>query len=264
MLNNKLSIIIHTCDKYSDLWEGQIKLLNENWSNRNIETFLVTDLNRNIIYDNIKILSAGQGKELSQRTSFALQFIKTEYVFITLDDYFLLRPVSSEKIERLINIMDKENIDYIRLFSDPNSFKKFKKYKKLYEISLNKNYEVNLYQGIWRKSFIEKTLKEPLNAWQYEVSLTGIARETNAKCVLSKGNEYKILDVVRKGKLLHKASKYINKHNLYHGTREIIQYKEEFRIFIYNYGKKILPHYLAKLIKKILIKRGHKFYSKID
>lgn len=261
MLDDRLTLLIHSCDKFSDLWDAHMYLLNKNWNDRNIDTILLTDKETERSFEGVRIVSAGNGTELSDRTAFVLPQINTEYVLITLDDYFPIYDVCSEKIERLIKIMDKENIDYLRLFCDPNSHKKFLDYDKLYKIPLDKNYDVNLYQGIWRKSFIEKTIRQSLNAWQYEVSLTSIARECNARCVLSKGKEFEILDVVRKGKLLHKANRYLKKHNLYNGDRKTIEWKEEVRIYLFNRGKKILPKFAAKWIKGFLQKRGYKFYS---
>lgn len=261
MIKNRLTLLIHTCDKFSDLWDAHILLLNKNWKDRCIDTILLTDNPTDKTYKNIRIISAGIGTEITQRIEYVLNEIKTEYVLVTLDDYFLMNKVSSNSIETLINTMDNLKLDYLRLFKDPNSFEKILGYTKLYKISLDKNYQVNLYQGIWRKDFIQKTIKKPLNPWKYEVSLTDIAIKENARCALSKGKEFEILDVVRKGKLLHKSHKYLMKYNLYEGSREIISYKEELKLFIFRIGKKILPKKIAKLLKKLLIKSGITFYS---
>lgn len=263
-LNDKLTLTIHTCDKFSDLWDTHIKLLNDNWADRNIRTLLITDKQTKKCFDSIEIFSAGEGAEMSERVAAMLPHIQTEYILITLDDYFLIKKISTEKIANLISIMDKENIDYIRLFKIPNSKDRYKNYKTLYKIDLSGNYKVNLYPGIWRKSFLKKTIDKPLNAWQYEVSLTKTARECNAKCVMSKGNEFEILDVVRKGKILHKANRYLKKHNLYNGPREVIDTKTELRINLSIYAKEILPDCIIKIIKKIMIKKGYHFYSGIE
>ena len=260
-MKDRLTLMIHTCDKFSDLWDAHMFLLNRNWADRGIDTFLITDEETIKTYDGVRVISTGSGKELSERTAAALPEIKTEYVLITLDDYFPIHPILSDRIERLVNIMDNEGLDYIRLFCDPNSHKKLCSYPGLYHIPLDCNYAVNLYQGIWRSSFLEKTVREPLNAWQYEVSLTKIAREIGAKCALSKGKEFEILDVVRKGKLLHKANRYLKKHDLYHGPRVVIARKEEIRICIFNNAKKLLPKWVAQVVKRVMIKCGYHFYS---
>lgn len=261
MLKEKLTLVINSCNKFSDLWQTHIGLLNENWSDRRIETLLVTECDTSSRFDGVRIISAGEGKEYPQRMARALLDIKTEYILITLDDYFPIHKIENSRIERLIEIMDVEKLDYIRLFPDPNSHKPFKNYKKMYEIPLDVNYAVNLYQGIWRKDFVEKTLRDSQTIWKYEVSLTPIARELGAKCVLSKGGEFEILDVIRKGKLLHKADRWLRKHNIALPEREVISYKEELRIKVFSIGKKILPKRFAVAVKNKLRKKGFTFFS---
>lgn len=264
MLKEKLTLIIHSCDKFSDLWDTHVLLLDENWGDRNIETYLVTDKESYNKYDGITVFSAGEGKELPDRTATVLPYIKTEYVLLTLDDYFLTKKIATEKIANLVLIMDQEKLDYIRLFPIPNSREKLSGYKSLYNIDLNGNYRVNLYPGLWRKSFIEKTIQKTLNAWQYEVSLTKIARNANAKCAMSKGKEFEILDVVRKGQLLHKANRYLKKRNLYNGSRSVIAFRQELILDIMFYGKEIFPDSLIKWVKRQMIRRGHHYHSDID
>lgn len=264
MLNNKLTLLIHSCDKFSDLWDTHMLLLNKNWQDRNIDTFLVTDKFASRSYNGVTLFSAGANKELSDRIVAILPFIKTEYVLITLDDYFLIKKIQTEKIAKLVSAMDKEELDYIRLYPIPNSRFRIKGYQSLFFIDLKGNYQVNLYPGLWRKTFLEKTIQKSANAWQYEVSLTKVARSSDAKCAMSKGKEFEILDVVRKGKLLHKANRYLKKRNLYNGPREVISYKAELRINLLTIGKAILPRRFYNFIKQIMIKRGHHFYSDIE
>lgn len=265
MLEDKLTLVIHTCDKFSDLWDTHIELLEKNWSDRNIETLLVTDEKTEKIYKNIRILSTGSKYELSSRIKAMLPYIETEYVLVTLDDYFPIYPIKTEEIKKIIDAMDKENLDYVRLFKRPNSNKRMLGYDSLYEIDLNGKkdtyYQINMYVGIWRKSFIEKTVRDEKDAWCYEVSLTKIARQEQLKCAMSKGKEFEILDVVRKGKLLHKANRYLKKNNLYNGTREVISWREEWRINIKTIIKDCMSQDFVDFSKSIMRKFGYKFYS---
>ena len=191
--------------------------------------------------------------------------IKTEYVLVTLDDYFPIHPIETEKIEKLLDAMDKEKLDYIRLFKRPDSNKKIPGYETLYQIDLNSkkdtHYQVNMYVGIWRKSFIEKTVEEELDAWRYEISLTKIARRDNMKCAMSKGKEFEILDVVRKGKILHKAERYLKRNNLYMGTREVIRWRDEWIINIRTFIKDHTSQKVVDVGKAVLRSFGYKFFS---
>ena len=175
-----------------------------------METFIVTDAPTDKSYPGIQTIIAGADVEWSDRLAFALKQVKTDYVFITLDDYFLIKKVNNQSIVDLLNMMEKENIDYIRLFPRPKRATKeeLPGYQGIRHIDLSCNYSVNLYSSLWRKAFLESTVKNSKNAWQFEVILHKRAEEYGAKCVVSLRNEFWILDVVRKGKLLHKAVEY--------------------------------------------------------
>lgn len=265
MLSDKLTLVIHSCNKFSDLWDGHVQLLNKNWPDRDCRTLLVTDGPTERRFDGVEVLSTGEGFELSKRIAAMLPKITTEYVLVTLDDYYPIYPISSEKIQALVEAMDKEGLDYIRLFKRPDSRKRIAGYDTLYEVELygdrDVHYQVNLYAGIWRKSFIEKTVEVERNAWDYELSLTKIARRDHLKCAMSKGHEFEILDVVRKGKLLHKAARYLKKHDLYHGPRTVIPWREEWRINTLTFIKDHTPQRFVDWGKGILRKRGMRFYS---
>lgn len=262
-LKNNLTMFIHSCDKFSDLWDGHVKLLEENWGDRNIPTYILTDKENERNYENVTVISAGEGKELSERTAEGLKYVETEYVFVTLDDYFLIEPVSSEEIGKLLDMMETEKIDYIRLFYRPKPSRKdkIKGRKNMYRVNINNVYAVNMYAGIWRKSFLESTIREPKNAWQYEVSLSRCAREYGANCIMSNNKEFVILDVVRKGKILHKANRYFKKHDVYRGDRPLMSWKSETALNLKTGFLRALPRPVLKKLRSIMAKRGHHFYS---
>lgn len=263
MFENQMTILIMSCDKFSDLWDGHVQLLEQNWGDRGMKTYLVTDKESDKTFEHVTILSTGEDKEWSERLKCALEQVTTEYVFITLDDYFLIKPVSNEKISNILSIMQNDGYDYIRLFLRPKCPKsaRISKYGEFYEINTRDRYSVNLYAGIWKKEFMEKVIREPRNAWQFEVSLPHIATELGAKCAMSNNREFVILDVVRKGKLLHKAARYFKKHDVYHGEREVISMWYEIKLGIRTWGIRIMPKFIAKWARNFMIKRGHHYFS---
>lgn len=259
-LSSKLTLMIQTCEAFSDLWEPHFQLLAENWPDRPVRTLLVTDSPTECTFPGIDVISTGAGDHMPARLAASLPRVQTDYILLTLDDYFPIRPISTENLSRLVSIMDAEKLDYVRLFSQPNSFRK-SRHTGLYEIDLTENYAVNLYPGLWRREFLLQTLLPALDIWTYEVSLTHTARRLHARCALSKGREFPILDVVRKGKLLHRAHFYLKRRNLYHGPLPLIFWREELRIFLFTAGKTILPRPAARWVKARLRRRGVRFYS---
>lgn len=265
-MESKFSIIISTCDKFSDLWDAHIQLLNENWSDRNVDTFLVTDEPTKRTFENVTVVAAGEGTEITERLRAVMPLIKTEYVLFTLDDYFLTEKISTKAILKDIEDMEEQRIDYMRL--SVLSMKNLKNRKavevtdKVYLMdNWAREYVVSLYAGLWKKSFMEKTLHGTLNAWQYEVALTKMARDMQARCAVSCRQEFPILDVIRKGKVLTKARAYFKKNPIYNGTRETMKRKDEIMLDIRTWLRVWLPLPLFKAAKAVMRKRGYKFFS---
>ena len=263
MLKDQMSMMILSCDKFSDLWEGHIKLLEQNWPDRGMKTFLVTDCPSEISFDHVSVIAAGSDMEWSERLGYALEYIETEYVFVTLDDYFLIKPVSTPQIEDILTMMDKEKFDYLRLYLRPKCPRsaKMPEYGEVYRIDTSINYSVNLYAGIWRKSFLVQTIRTPKNAWRYEVSLPKIATEVGAKCAMSNNREFVILDVVRKGKLLHRAANYFKMHDIYHGNRPVIGRWYEIKLGIRTWCVRLMPRKITEIARSLMIRLGHHYYS---
>lgn len=269
MMEKDFSIIISTCDIFSDLWDAHILLLNQNWADRNVETFLVTDKPTDRTFENVTVVAAGEETEITERLRAVLPLIQTEFVLFTLDDYFLTENISTQAINEDIRIIKKHQIDYLRLFVMTRKSLKNRKAKEVEPgiFLLDNNagdYIVSLYAGIWRKDFMEKTLKKTLNAWQYEVALTNMARQLNARCADSRRSEFPILDVIRKGKVLTKARKYFDDNPIYHGNREDMKAKDEWILEFRTWLREWLPRPLFNLLKTIMRRRGYKFFSDLQ
>lgn len=265
------SLIISTCDKFSDLRDAHVKLLEENWADRNVETFLVTDKSTDKTYPNVKVVCAGEGSEITERLTMVLQEIHTDYVFFTLDDYFLTEKIDNEAILRTLDFMKDENADYLMLHPIiPHVLKRedsieSKRYKGFFFRNVNKgDYMISLYPGVWRTDFMRDTIQTKLNAWQYEVALTVMARECKAACAVSNNLEFPFLDVIRKGKVLRKANRYFQKNPVYQSERQIMRAKDEWMIEIRTWMRHWLPRPLFRWIKRMMSKQGQVFYSPVE
>lgn len=266
MRKDNLTLLIHSCHKFSDLWDAHVHLLNKNWPDRDVRTIILTDEPETRQLPGIEIISAGAGKEITDRIRHILPLIETEYVLVTLDDYFPIYPIDGADIDRLVSIMDDRGYDYIRLYDKPVCCKlSATDDRNIHTFTLDNDYVVNLYVGLWRKEFMRDTLSpKSLSAWDYEVSLTDAAAKINAKCAMSKGNEFPIMDVVRKGKLLRKPASYLKKHNLYKGTRPVRTISETLQLYIKTQMRRVLsfgPEPVLRFVQKSLIRMGMSSFS---
>ena len=265
MCNKDLTLIIMSCDAFSDLWEGQIKQLRSNWENRPEQIFIVTDKITNKNYKDINIIYPSEDMEWSERLNWALSKVKTEYVFFTLDDYFLIDNVKNDVIESYVEYMKNNKLDYIRLRKRRKKFtvSEIKGMYKLRNLNFESSYAINLYAGIWKKEFMSYCCRYKNNAWQFEVSLNKSGELYGAKCAICMDNDvYPILDVVRKGKLLRNAAKYFRKHpGLYLGDRETNDFIYELKLNIKELGVSYAPEWLVEKVRNFMIKKGHHYFS---
>ncbi|MBR2432248.1 MAG: hypothetical protein IKB23_04960, partial [Clostridia bacterium] len=71
MLKDRMSYLIYSCDAFSDLWQHNHHFLVGNWKGRDVASFLVTDKETDKTLETVKILCAGEGTEMSERTAYA-------------------------------------------------------------------------------------------------------------------------------------------------------------------------------------------------
>lgn len=261
-MDKKLSVLISSCDNYSDLWDAHLQLYRKNWIDNNYKTYLVTDKETDVFLDGVEIIVADENLDFPMRIKYALDFINTPYVLLTLDDYFLIHPVDNLNIEYLVNRTQKEKIDYLMLYDRRlTSEKQYKQIEYLEKIDLNKKYALTLYPAIWSVDFLRKTIKSNLSPWHYEVTLTQTAINETANCQFSQGGTYRILDVIRKGRVLRKAKYFFVKHNIDIGDRPIVKLQTEIMLLIMDFLSWNSPRWLFLAIKNIAKKVGFKFYS---
>lgn len=269
MENKKYEMIINTCDKYSDLWEAHIMLLNQNWQNRGCKSYLLTDTPTERKFERVEVVCAGANTEITERLKCVLEQVTTEYVLFTLDDYFLTSEIDENALEEALDVMVNDDIDFLSLFPVHKLALLKDKAVALSQEGFylwgeeKTDYKVSLYPGLWRTDFMRKTLDEKLNAWQYEVALTEMANRFNARCAVNNNTAFPFLDVIRKGKILRKANKYFRENPVYHSEREVMRVWDEWKLNLRDWIKLILPKPVFKALKRLMIKCGMKFYSPV-
>jgi len=259
---NKLSVVISSCDKFYDLWDENIKAYRKFWSQNPCATFLVTDANKSWRADGVQLVVAEGENDFPLRIKYALNYVNTKYVLVTLDDYFLIDPVDNDKIGYLLQRMENEHIQYLSLYN--RRVTKPSRYfplDRLNKIDLSKKYAITLYPAIWEVGFLKKTIQDDLSPWLYEVSLTQTAIQEKANCWVSLAGTYNILDVVRKGKVLHKAQRYFKRHQIDIGNRPTISYMTEAKLYVLDVISWYTPRKLFKIVKNVARRCGMTFYS---
>ena len=185
------SILVNSCDSYSDLWEPFFKLLKIHWPEIvEHEVFLNTET-KAFFMPGIDLrkpsLSELDCTTWSKRFKTCLDQIHTKYVIILLDDFFLEKDVDVAKLSECVAIMERD--ETIKNFSfvptlwpnkDDGVFADF-------ELKNKKSpYLLNLQAGLWRTEELKSLVRENETPWEFEEWGTHRAAKAGGKYYVAK------------------------------------------------------------------------------
>lgn len=176
--NSKVSILVSSCDAYSDAWLPFFTLLKKYWPDRPYPIYLNTE--RKVIFEvaSIKIHTLNDFRKnitWSARLIHALKQIKSKYVIFFLEDFFIMSPVDQSELDHCVALMDSHPKVASINFGYGNYLKHTEYLDERYAIrSRNTGYYLNAQASLWRRKALLKLLSPYENAWQFE--LYGSAR----------------------------------------------------------------------------------------
>lgn len=172
-----LTILVPSCDKYSELWDPFYKILFDQWKSLNTENkdLPVIMISNHLDYpnDRIQVVKVGVESSWSQNMITALAQVKTAYVLIILEDYFLTSIDEHVLYDTMEIVMKKEKAGYVQLGMGDNRYTPkshpHPHIKDLYLKPLNAKYRPSLQACLFDKNVLLRLLNPSENPWQFEV-----------------------------------------------------------------------------------------------
>ena len=219
MEKEKLSILVLSCDDYSDLWDDFFSFKERYWPDCPFPTYLVNDTKQ---YDRkgITVLNAGAGVKWSTRVRKALERIETPYVCPILDDHYIIRSVNTQHFQELLDYTIANNVTYLaferRAFIQPE---KEWQYREMNLVAIPKHlkYGINTSGAIWNKEEYMKLIgKEDYSPWKFEINMCNLAKTPEGLpglLLFDAGLTLNLCEkeIVRQGVYMPGALKYIKK-----------------------------------------------------
>lgn len=173
----KLTMVVNSCDKYSDLWHPFFKLLKIQWPEFHYPIVLNTE-SKTYSHDglDIRCLQLYQPDEdvpWSKRLIETLEQIDSKYILFILDDFFIISPVNVPLFNDVIHWMDKHlRIGAFTFVSqyNPRQHLKRKQFPGFEIIPKSDPFRISCNHGVWRKSYLLKCLKPDEDAWTFEIN----------------------------------------------------------------------------------------------
>ena len=186
-IENRCSLLVSSCDKYSDLWVPFFQCLDLYWSQRQLNTFILCESKRSDI-DGIKFINSGKkAANWSSNLKYALEKIETKYVCLMLEDFFLRSLVDHSKFMYCLNFADINNADMIRLLKKPTLYSKQKISDKLIsKLNIHAPYRVSCQASLWNRETLISLLEPGETAWEFEINGSKRSKNRNLQFYATK------------------------------------------------------------------------------
>lgn len=167
-LKSDLSVIVQTCDRYSDVWNGFYMLFNKYWGNCPYPVFHVSETKCSG-QEKIQTILTGE-LEWSGRLIAALDKVDSDFVLLLLEDYYLIKNVDERQIEHCISILKANpNAAYLRVFPVPGPDADYPGFTDTGIILNSSAYSVSTQATIWRREALKSMLLGHETVWDFEL-----------------------------------------------------------------------------------------------
>ena len=207
------SVLVSSCDAYSDLWTPFFNLFWRNWPDCPYRVYLGTNWAH---HDDqrVRTLNAGDDESWSKNLRFFLNQIGSEYVLLLLEDFFLTRRVSTEAVAKNVSALRALNGTALRLFPNPPPDNRVDGYESIGSIHRFAPFRVSAQAGIWKRESLLALLRDEENAWEFERKATVRSRGSASGfyCTLQPILPY--VHVVEQGRWFWHAARRFRKANI--------------------------------------------------
>jgi hypothetical protein len=161
-----VSVIVLSCDVYSTYWDWFFACKKKYWPNCPYPTYLVTETKACKYCQTINVNSPIWTKRFRE----ALKQIKSDYVIVMLEDYFIRQKVDQKRLH-VLEMLSTLCVD-VAVFnfekdyreSEPTYFEMWNKQKN------NQIYLNSTQPSWWNKKKLLERLKEDQNPWKWELT----------------------------------------------------------------------------------------------
>lgn len=167
-LDLECSVLIPSCDAYSDLWDGFFHLFHKFWPDCPFPVYLgVNQLQPS--YPGVINAPAGHGRLWSNRVQDQISSLPTPYVLLMLEDFFLRRPVPTASLLKCARDWLELDGHCLRLVRRPGPNTRLDGQPRIGILNRDAPYRVSTQAAIWKKSTLLGLMRPAESIWDFEL-----------------------------------------------------------------------------------------------
>lgn len=249
--SNKLSILVYSCWKNSDMWDIFLKLFRKYWPDCPYQLILLTDKlpkekKEDYDFDDIVVLNANWHDMLTA----GIERAATPYVMLWMDDYFLYDYVKNTDIEHHLNMAVKYNAANIRFAQTTiMPVKPFDKDGEYDVCEPGEVYSLSTQVGIWKVEFLKEIIEPEWTPWDFERIGSIINQDKQHPLLITREYRFPYEEVVKQGKWLESGVRLCTREhiNLDFSRRKAMSSFETAKLFFMKGILEINPMFIVKV-----------------
>lgn len=212
-----VSIVIATCDKYSELWHPATTLLYRQWptlltTHKHIPIYLFSN-EKSFGDPRVTNLVVGHKDKTWKNLLAGLSQVKTKYIILTLEDYIFTRPVNVARLKEMLDLAKRDNAAFIELDGDAglSDGPPVPGVEGVTERAKGGAYRLNTQTGIWNREIFMSLIDPEESTWKFETN--GSRRSDKLEepfYLVTKNPVFTYLNAANEGRYIKSAVDYIN------------------------------------------------------
>lgn len=166
-MTKNISILINSCDKYSDVWEIFFPLFFKYWPDCPWQVYLGSN-EKAYNHPRVKTICVGKDKSWAESAYLMLEGIPTDNILFFLDDFFIFWKVNTIEVLHYYDSFLKLDANCLRLRNSPVINNIVDGYEDIVEREKGEFNRVALDVAFWKKSTFMALLKPGESPWEME------------------------------------------------------------------------------------------------
>jgi len=163
----RLTLLISTSDIFFDVWHPFFHFMFKYWPGLNFPIRLVTN-HFQTDPGPIRHLAIGDDKGWAHSLTASLQQIDSEFVFYSMEDIFITRPVDAKQFEEDVRFCEENRADYLAYRTSPENEEGFQPVTdRIGLIGRDSNHRAKADPAIWRRSTLLKLIEPNESPWHF-------------------------------------------------------------------------------------------------
>lgn len=261
-IKRKFSVLVVSCDKYSDLWLPFFELFWRFWPDCPFNVYLLSN-NMAAHIPKVKPLLVGDDLSWSDNLIKALNQLNEEYVLIFLDDLLLLDHVKTDDVVKIVGWVVEKMPNYLRMNPYPRADKS---YNELVGIVLRGTvYRTATVMAVWKRDILLNLLRPGENAWEFEICGT-VRSDCYDKFYATWTDYFPIVNSVIKGKWRRRAIRKLRSLRIEIDLekREVMTFGETLILYfklLRSRALTVFPRKYRRKIRDYVLRGGHNYKS---